>query len=77
MKENDIDKIINNASFKNLQNLEIKGEFNENTKNEATGKKNKFFRLGASNDWKKHLDKEVCKELEKRFEREMKELGYL
>lgn len=77
VKENDINKIINNASFKSLQNLEDKGEFNENTKNEATGEKNKFFRLGASNDWKKHLDKEVCKELEKRFGREMKELGYL
>ena len=30
-------------------------------------KKNKFFRLGASNDWKKSLDKEICKELEKKF----------
>ena len=77
VKENEIDKIIKNASFESLQNLENKGEFDENTKNKITGKKNKFFRLGPSNNWKKYLDKEICKELESKFEKEMKELGYL
>ena len=77
VKENEIDKIIKNASFESLQNLENEGEFDENTKNKITGKKNKFFRLGPSNDWKKYLDKEICKELESKFEKEMKELGYL
>ena len=77
MSESEIDKIIENASFENLQKLEGKGEFNENTKNTNTGEKNKFFRLGASNDWRRSLNKTVVDEIEKEFSNEMKELGYL
>ena len=77
VKESEIDQIIENASFENLQKIESKGEFDENTKNKNTGKKNKFFRLGASNDWKSSLNKNVVDEIEKEFSNEMKELGYL
>ena len=29
------------------------------------------------NEWKKHLPKEIANKIEKNFEKEMKELGYL
>ena len=37
----------------------------------------KFFNLGVKNDWKKILDLEIAKNLEKVLNNEMKELGYL
>ena len=41
-----IDQIIENSSFSNLQKIENEGKFNENTKNQITGEKNKFFNSG-------------------------------
>ena len=42
-----------------------------------TGKIKKFFNLGPKNDWKNLLDYKIRKEIENKFEQEMKELGYL
>ena len=39
--------------------------------------KKKFFNLGKENNWKELIDLGTKKEIEKSFEKEMKELGYL
>ena len=41
------------------------------------GNRNKFFFLGPKNDWRKILDKSISDEIEKKFEKEMKELNYI
>ena len=72
-----VDEIIKNTSFENFKELETKGKFNENSINEITGEKNTFFNLGPENNWKKILKKESIDKIEKEFNKEMKELGYL
>ena len=62
---------INQTSFKNLQKLELKEGFDENPSNRS------FFRRGKRGEWKKILDKNQQQRIEKKFENEMKELGYL
>ena len=75
------DEIFNNAlrstSFENLKEMETKNQFTENSINKKTNKKNVFFRLGKNNQWKKTLKKEIKNQIENRFYKEMKELGYL
>ena len=72
-----VDEIKKNTSFENFKELETKGKFNENSINEITGEKNSFFNLGPENNWKKILKKESVDKIEKEFNKEMKELGYL
>ena len=71
-----IKNILNTTSFDHLKNLENKGLFNENV---YDSKKNKirFFNKGPSNDWTKVLDKNIQEDIEKVFDKEMKELGYI
>ena len=66
-----------NTSFENFKELETKGKFNENSINEITGEKKTFFNLGPENNWKKILKQESIDKIEKEFNKEMKELGYL
>ena len=40
-------------------------------------KKNKFFYLGPKNDWREILESKYSEEISKKYEFEMKELGYL
>ena len=72
-----VDEIKQNTSFENFKELETKGKFNENSINEITGEKNTFFNLGPENNWKKILKQESIDKIEKEFNEEMKELGYL
>ena len=37
----------------------------------------KFFNKGKKNDWRKYLDKNESDIIENKFEKEMKELGYI
>ena len=76
-KDSQVDKAIKNSSFKRLREMEEKHGFSEATKNEKTGNKNKFFYLGPKNEWKNILDKKIVDDINKKFEPEMKELGYL
>ena len=71
-----IKNIINTTSFNHLKNLEEKGLFSENV---YDLKKNKirFFNKGPNNDWRKVLDKKIQDDIEKIFNKEMKELGYI
>ncbi len=71
-----IENAINLSSFERLENMEKENGFTESTINHD-GNRNKFFFLGPKNDWRKILDKSISNEIEKKFEKEMKELKYL
>ena len=71
-----VNKAIESCSFKNLQKLEIEGKFQESTVDKDNNNV-KFFHLGPENDWRKKLDKEISKAIEKQFQEEMKELKYI
>ena len=68
---------IKSTTFEEMKNLEIKNGFEEAKINKETGKKIPFFNLGEKNDWKKILDSNIRKNLEKAFKKEMVELNYL
>ena len=44
---------------------------------EKQNRKVNFFNQGVENDWKKILPRNISVEIEKKFENEMRELGYL
>ena len=71
-----IDKAIETTSFKYVQKLEDKGYFSENARGHDKDKV-KFFNLGPKNDWKKLLNNEIIEEINLKFNKEMKTLGYL
>ena len=75
--ENKFKNTIKSTSFENLQKLEKEKGFPEAHKDQNTGKIIPFFSLGSKRDWTKSLDKNIIVELEKNFNQEMKELGYL
>ena len=70
-------KVIQTTDFERLKNLEKTEGFYEAKINPGTGKKIPFFNLGPKNDWRKILDSEIKKKIEKAFRKEMKELGYI
>jgi hypothetical protein len=72
-----IDKAIKLSSFDRLQNLEKKKGFSESVIDPNSGVRKKFFNLGPKNNWRENLDKKISNEIEKEFENEMIELGYL
>ena len=74
--ETQIENAINLSSFDRLENMEKKNGFTESTI-DKDGNRNKFFFLGPKNDWRKILSKSISKEIEKKFETEMKELKYI
>ena len=69
--------IIKSTSFDQLKNMEKKALFKEGIVNKLSNKKVDFFRLGPKNKWEDNLEKDIQKELEDAFEKEMIELGYL
>ena len=71
-----IKRAIETCSFKNLQNLEMEGKFEEGTI-DKNNKSVRFFHLGPDNDWETHLPNNIRKEIEINFMKEMKELNYL
>ena len=72
-----IDKAIELSSFNRLQNLEEKKGFSESVVDPNSGIRKKFFNLGPKNNWREKLNKKISNEIEKEFENEMIELGYL
>ena len=70
-------RAIKLSSFDRLKKIEEKEGFVESVKNIETGKKETFFNLGPKNDWKNILDKNISDEISKKFEPEMRELGYV
>ena len=51
--------------------------FSESISDKITGARKNFFNLGPNNNWQKLLDKKIVNEIEKKFENEMRELGYI
>ena len=68
---------IEDNSFKNLKDLEDKKGFAESAYDYSAKKKLKFFNLGPKNNWKKNLEPEISKKIEREFKQEMIELDYL
>tara|TARA_Y100000816_G_scaffold235418_1_gene181110 strand:- start:444 stop:1277 length:834 start_codon:yes stop_codon:yes gene_type:complete len=71
VNETRINECIEITKFDNLKNIEQKYGFNER------GYGKYFFRIGKIGDWKTKLDKKLVKKIEKKFYKEMIELGYL
>ena len=71
-----IDDAIKLSSFDKLEKMEQEHGFIESATNQ-NGTKQKFFYLGAKNNWRKMLNKKLIEEINIEFENEMKELGYL
>jgi len=67
-----IQNILKTTSFEKLKKMEEKEGFEE-----ASNSTIKFFNLGPSNDWKNVLGKNLIDNIEKNFNKEMKELGYI
>ena len=71
-----IENVLKNTTFEKLKNLEKEKGFRESIKGDD-GKQIPFFDKGKTRDWSKTLDKNLSQEIERCFENEMKELGYL
>ena len=72
-----INLAVRSNSFSNLKKLEKENGFAEAIIDKETGKKKQFFNLGPENDWKKLLDTKLKEDIEREFETEMRELGYI
>ena len=72
-----LNKSIKATEFDKMKNLEKKEIFTESTIDPKTGKRKVFFNLGPKNDWRKILDEKNREIIEKNFQKEMLELGYL
>ncbi len=71
LRDQDIDKIIDNTNFNNLKKLEDKNGFDEATKH------SKFFRSGTSNQWKDILSNSQAKLIEKNLKSLMRYFNYI
>jgi len=76
ISETKINNCINSTTFESMEQNEKKGLFEENTY-DKNGKKIKFFNYGKEGNWKSVLSKEFVLNIEKKFQKEMKELGYI
>lgn len=72
-----INEAIKYSSFDKLKEDERKNGFVEAPVDSKTKNKKQFFYLGPKNNWKELLPNEIKQKIEKRFEKEMRELGYL
>ena len=76
ISETKINNCINSTTFENMKKYEEKGLFAENSF-DKNDKKIKFFNYGKEGNWKSVLSKEFVLNIEKKFQKEMKELGYI
>ena len=67
---------IKSTNFSNLRNKEINEGFDEKVSSKKTGKIINFFNLGFNNRWQKLLPSDIKEKLNKKFEKELKELNY-
>ena len=72
-----VDNALTTTSFEILKNKEIEEGFIESAKKKEGEGNKRFFNLGPENKWENLLDKNIVIEIEKEFETEMRELGYL
>ncbi len=74
--EKKIKNCIDSSSFKNMKKMENEGLFKEASQG-LKGKSIPFFGHGKEGRWRNTLEKKVVEEIEVKFEKEMRELGYL
>tara|TARA_Y100000992_G_C20835593_1_gene291364 strand:- start:104 stop:364 length:261 start_codon:yes stop_codon:yes gene_type:complete len=67
---------IKSTNFSNLKNKELNEGFEEKVSSKKTGKIINFFNLGFNNRWQKLLPSDIKEKLNKKFEKELKELNY-
>ena len=72
-----LNKAIKTTEFKNMKKKEKNETFYEAVIDSKTGKRKNFFNLGPKNNWRQLLDEKNKNKIEKNFEKEMTELGYL
>ena len=72
-----LNKAIKSTEFENMKKKEKSEIFYEAVIDNKTGKRKNFFYLGPNNNWRKILDQKNRKKIEKSFQKEMIELGYL
>ena len=73
-----IKKSVISNDFNSLKSLEQKNGFVESAFSHKMGKKkSSFFNLGPKNNWQKLINENIKTQIEKNFNNEMKELGYL
>jgi hypothetical protein len=72
-----IENAIESTNFSVLKNLEQNKGFEEALYSEREKKFKSFFNLGFNNRWKKILPNDIIVKIEKSFNKEMKEIGYL
>ena len=75
--EKKIINTINSCRFDVLSNKEKKEGFIESAVHKESEKKLKFFNLEKKNDWKNLLDPKIEEQIRFKFNKEMKELGYI
>ena len=71
LRDQDIDKIVENTNFKKLKKLEDKNGFDE------ASNYSKFFRSGTSNQWKDVLTNTQVKLIEKNLKLLMRYFNYI
>ena len=67
---------VKSTNFSNLKNKELNEGFDEKVSSKKTGKVINFFNLGFNNRWQKLLPSGIKEKLNKKFEKELKELNY-
>ena len=67
---------IKTTNFNNLKNKELNEGFEEAVYSKKTGKKINFFNLGFNNRWQKLLPSDIKNKINKKLNKELKELGY-
>ncbi len=72
-----LNKAIKTTEFENMKKKEENETFYEAVIDSKTGKRKNFFNLGPKNNWRQLLDEKNKNKIEKNFEKEMFELGYL
>lgn len=69
-------EIVDNCQFEKFSRQEKdKGFIDQSVDNRKL--KKIFFKLGPQNNWKKTLPQDISSKIEEKFEKEMKEIGYL
>ena len=74
--EEKINNILKTTSFENFVKLENEGHFKESNLSKS-GKTKVFFREGPNKKWQNSLNKKISDKIERKFFKEMSELGYL
>lgn len=70
-------RALETTKFSFLKEKESKEGFLESIYSKKNQAKVPFFNLGFENNWEQILDKKSLEQIERKFEREMKKLGYL